>query len=120
MKSFLEFIDEDKINYNHTNQHWQVRDDKDQHFKYERPHVIIKQAQPHVDHDAHEAGKRVHVFMKGDKADHVPTGHHKREIKFNRGNLDHPFIHADDSSPVHHADYVEFHHNKVYAHYKKT
>jgi hypothetical protein len=119
MKSFLTYIEEDMVNYNHVNQHWQLRHDSEGHgFKSEHPHLILKDGRPHVDYDAHEAGKRVHAYIHGTPAKSIPAGHTKREIKFNPGNLDHPFIHKDDNSPVTHAHYVEFNGKTVHAHYK--
>jgi hypothetical protein len=119
MKTFRQ-IREDMVNYNHTNQHWQLRHDSEGHgLKAEHPHVILKDASPHVDYDAHEAGKRVYTYMHGTPTKAVPKGHIKREIKFVRGDIEHPFVHVDDNSPVKHAHYVEFHGNKVHAHYKK-
>ena len=119
-KTFL--IREEKINYNHTNQQWQVRGDDEHHtFKSEHPKVVIKHAEPHVDHDAHESGKKVYAYLKGKVVDKHPdlSKHHARTVKFNRGNIDHPFSHEDDNSPVNKADYVVFHKNKVTAYYKK-
>jgi hypothetical protein len=72
-----------------------------------------------VDHDAHEAGKRVYAYMHGTPARSVPAGHTKRPIKFQPGNTEHPFVHKDDNTPVKHADYVEFHGREVHAHYKQ-
>jgi len=119
MKTFRQFS-EDMVNYNHTNQHWQLRHDSEGHgLKGEHPHVILKGARPHVDHDAHEAGKRVYAYMHGTPAKSVPAGHNKRPIKFQPGNAEHPFVHKDDNTPVKHADYVEFHGREVHAHYKK-
>jgi hypothetical protein len=118
MKTFLK-LREEMVNYNHTNQHWQIRNDTVGHtFKNEQSHVILKDAKPHVDHEAHEAGKKVHTFMHGTPVTLVPKDHTKREIKFNAGNTDQPFIHKDDSSPVIRANYVEFKGRQVYAHYK--
>jgi len=119
MKSFAK-LREDMVNYNHTNQHWQQRHDTEGHaFKGEHPHLIIKGARPHVDYDALEAGKRLHVYMHGTPTKAIPRGHVRREIKFNPGNTDHPFVHKDDNTPVKHADYVEFKGREVHAHYKK-
>lgn len=119
MKTFLSFIEEDMVNYNHVNQHWQLRHDAEGHgFKSEHPHLILKDAKPHVDYDALEAGKRVHAYIHGTPTKSIPAGHSKREIKFNPGNTDHPFIHKDDGSPVTHAHYVEFNGKTVHAHYK--
>ena len=119
MKSFAK-LREDMVNYNHTNQHWQRRHDSEGHaFKDEHPHLIIKDAKPYVDHDAHEAGKRVQVYMHGTPTKSVPAGHVKRAIKFNPGNTEHPFVHRDDNSPVTKAHYVEFKGREVHAHYKK-
>ncbi len=119
MKSFSAFVQEDMVNYNHTNQQWQLRhDDKGHGFKSEHSRVILKDAVPHVDHDAHEAGKRVYAYMHGTPVKSIPEKHKKREIKFNPNNIDHPFIHKDDHSPVTHANYVEFDGRNVYAHYK--
>lgn len=119
MKTFRQ-MREDMVNYNHTNQHWQLRHDSEGHgLKGEHPHVILKDARPHVDHDAHEAGKRVYAYMHGTPAKSVPAGHVKREIKFVRGDAEHPFVHKDDGTPVKNAHYVEFHGSQVHAHYKK-
>jgi hypothetical protein len=117
MMSFLEFAEE-MVNYNHTNQHWQVRSNA-HIFKGEHPHVILKDAKPYVDHDAHEEGKRVYAYMHGTPTKESPKNTIKRAIKFNPGNTEHPFVHKDDGTPVKHAHYVEFHGREVHAHYKK-
>jgi hypothetical protein len=119
MMTFRQML-EDMVNYNHTNQHWQVRHDSPGHvFKGEHPHVILKNAKPHVDHDAHEEGKRVYAYMHGTPTKETPQNTIKRAIKFNPGNTEHPFVHKDDGTPVKHAHYVEFHGREVHAHYKK-
>ena len=118
MKTFKQ-IREDMVNYNHTTQSWQIRHDTAGHaFRVEKSHVIIKDAKPHVNHDAHEAGKKIYAYMHGTPVTSVPKGHKKREIKFNAGNTEHPFSHKDDNSPVTHADYVEFKGRQAHAHYK--
>lgn len=110
---------EDMVNYNFVNQAWQVRNDN-QAFKYEDKKVVLRNAKPHVDHEAHHQGKKVYAYIKGD-IERKPdlSKHEKREVRFNKGSLDKPFIHTDDSSKMHHADYVEFHGNKVHAYYKR-
>lgn len=123
MLSFANFckLNEEKINYNHTNQHWQVRGDDDKHtFKHEQEKVIIKNAAPYVDHDAHEAGKRVYAYMQGSVQRNEPdlSNHTAHPIHFQRDNVEHPFVHTHDGSPVRHADYVVFHKNKATAYYK--
>jgi hypothetical protein len=118
MKTFLK-LREEMVNYNHTNQHWQIRHNAVGHtFKKEQSHVILKDAKPHVDHEARDEGKKVHTYMNGTPVASIPKGHTKREIKFNAGNTEHPFIHKDDNSPVTRANYVEFKGRQVYAHYK--
>ena len=115
MYTFKQFA-EDVINYNHHSTSWQVRDNDTKRMKYDNPHVIIKSAKPHIDYDAHEEGKRVYAYMKGDVVKSADLSNHtKREIKFNKGSLDKPFVHADDNSKVEKADYVEFKSNKVHA-----
>jgi hypothetical protein len=109
MKTFKQ-IREDMVNYNHTTQSWQIRHDTTGHaFKVEKSHVILKDAKPHVNHDAHEAGKKIYAYMHGTPVPSVPKGHKKREIKFS---------HKDDNSPVTHANYVEFKGREAHAHYK--
>lgn len=118
MKTLKEFIIEDKVNYNHFKQNWQVRDDEDLHFKYDTKHIILKKAEPYIDDEAHYGGSKLYVYMKGDKVSSIPNSYTKREIKFNRGNIDHPFLHSDDNTAFKKSDYVEFNSNKVYAYYK--
>ena len=122
MKTFKQFINEDKVNYNHHNQAWQIRGDEEHHpFKDERKHVILKDVKPHVDHDAHESGKRVYAYLKGNHTKDAPTHktHTQRTVKFQKDNTHAPYVHSDDNSPVHKADYVEFNGSSVTAHYKK-
>lgn len=120
MKTFKQFINEELVNYNHTTSSWQVRHDKTKIMKYEHPSVFMKHVSPHVDYDAHEDGKRVYAYLQGTESKKPNlTNHTKREVKFNRGSLDKPFVHADDNSKVEKADYVEFKGNKVHAYYKK-
>lgn len=123
MLTFTQFIcfSEEKINYNHTNQHWQVRGDDTHHsFKHELSKVILKDAKPYVDHDAHESGKRVYAYLQGNVVKKTPdlSAHRELSVKFNRGDLESPFIHAHDNSPVRKADYVVFDKNKIRAYYK--
>jgi hypothetical protein len=118
MIPFKEFSEE-MVNYNHTNQHWQIRHDAPGHiFKGEHPHVILKDAKPHVDYDAHDEGKRVYAYMHGTPTKETPKNTVRRAIKFT-GNTEHPFVHKDDGTPVKHAHYVEFKGREVHAHYKK-
>jgi hypothetical protein len=122
MKTFKQFFIEDVVNYNHHNQAWQVRGDSEHYpFKGEHKHVIMKDVEPHVDYDAHESGKRLYAYLKGNHTKDVPTSatHKQRPIKFQKDNIDHPFVHTDDNSPVKKAHYVEFKGNSVIAHYKK-
>lgn len=122
MLSFFEFLNEDKVNYNHHNQSWQVRSDDAHHsFKHETKNIILKNAKPHIDHEAQESGKKLHAFIQGNHTKDQPTSktHNQRHIKFKKSELHSGFVHADDNSPVHHADYVEFNNNHAIAHYKK-
>jgi len=122
MLTFKEFFNEDKVNYNHHNQSWQVRGDEDHHpFKHEQKHVILKNVEHHVDHDAHADGKKLYAYLKGHHTKDVPTHktHTQRPVKFQKDNIHTPFVHSDDNSPMHKADYVEFKGSSVTAHYKK-
>ena len=120
MKRFKSFLDEAKVNYNHHTKEWQVRGDDPKHsFKYQQNKVVLKDVKHHVDTEAKESGKKIHTFLQGTPVKEVPKGHTERKIHFNRGSSDHPFVHSDDNSPVHHANYVSFHGNSITAHYKK-
>lgn len=117
MKTFKHFISEDLVNYNYFKKNWQVRDDNSHHFKYESKHIILKNVKPYVDDEAHYAGNKIYVYMRGDKVNAIPKTSHKREIKFNRGDIDNPFIHSDDNTIFKNSEYVEFIDNKIYAYY---
>lgn len=121
MLKFNEFINEEKVNYNHHTQSWQLRGDEDHHpFKGEHKHIILKDVEHHVDHDAHDAGKKLYAYLKGNRTKDVPTSktHKQRPIKFQKDNVHTPFAHSDDNSPMHKADYVEFNGTSATAHYK--
>lgn len=112
-------MQEEKINYNHFTKEWQVRGDEDHHpFKYQQSRVVLQGAKPYVDQGAHEGGKKLYAYLQGKVAKDIPKGHIRRGLTFQPGNLDHPFVHSDDGSPVTHADYVEFTGKNVVAHYK--
>lgn len=121
-KQFNSLLDEEKLNYNHTNQHWQVRSDDESHtFRHERERVILKNPKPHIDHDAHEAGKRVYAYMQGDIMRDEPdlSKHKSHPVKFVPGDTDHPFVHAHTGKPFKAPDYMVFHKNAVTAFHKK-
>lgn len=119
MRSF-EFV-EDKINYNFLNQHWQIRSDDPTHrFKTEQPRVVVKDAVPYVDYDAHDAGKKIYAYIQGDVVRGTPNtrGYQARPIKFVRDNTHTPFVHTDDGSRFERADYVVFDGRQIMAYYK--
>ena len=66
MLSFNEYLTdltEEKVNYNHHNQSWQVRGDESHHpLKDHKKHLILKDVKPHIDHEAHDSGKKVYAF----------------------------------------------------------
>lgn len=120
MRSF-EFV-EDKINYNFTNQHWQIRSDDPGHrFKTEQPQVVVKNAVPYVDHDDYDAGKKIYAYIQGDVVrGPLDTDQYLvRPIKFVWGNTRTPFVHTDDDTAFERADYVVFDGRQVVAYYKK-
>ena len=122
MLTFAEFLNEDKVNYNPHTQAWQVRGDSDNHpFKHEQKQVMLKNAAPYIDHDAHESGKMLHAFIKGYHTKDRPTSstHTQRHIKFEKSDVHPGFVHVDDNSPVRKADYIEFNNKHAIAHYKK-
>ena len=123
-KRFIEQIDEEKLNYNHNNQHWQVRGDDEKHsFRGEKERVVLKNPSPYVDHEAHADGKRVYAYMQGEVVhkEHEPdlSNHHSHPVKFVRGDTEHPFVHAETGKPFKQADYMVFHKNQVTAYHKK-
>lgn len=122
MLSFKQYLNEEKINYNHHTQHWQVRGDDSNHtFKDEREKVILKNPRSYVDHDAHEQGKKVYAYMHGEVVKHEPdlSRHRPHPVKFVRGDTQHPFVHAKTNKPLKSPEYVVFHKNTVTAYHKK-
>lgn len=112
---------EAKTNYNNHTKHWQVRGDDDKHtFKHEKPKVILKDAKPHVDHDAHDEGKKVFAYMKGHEVHHEPdlSKHTSHPVKFQRNSV-HPFVHGHTGAPFHGADYVVHDEHGTTAYHKK-
>lgn len=121
-RQILKQIREEKVNYNNHTVAWQVRGDDDKHtFKDERERVVLHNVKPHVDHDAHAAGKKVYAYLKGKISHDEPDEkeHTSHPVKFNPGNTQHPFVHATTGEPLHHADYVVFHKKQVTAFHKK-
>ena len=120
MKSFKGYVKEEKVNYNHFTKEWQVRGDEPHHpFKYQQGRIILKGVKPNVDADAYEGKKSLYAYLQGTPTKDLPANHRQRLVKFQKDNPEVPFVHADDNTPVTHADYVEFHGNRVIAHYKK-
>ena len=112
---------EDNINYNFTNQHWQIRSDEAPYaFKSEKERVVLKNVVPYVDHNAYENGKKIYAYLQGTVVDNnVDFSNYKpMPVKFVKGDLNNPFVHIPNSSPVKHADYMLFYKNTVTAYYK--
>ena len=122
MKTFKSF-NEEKINYNHMKQHWQIRGDESGHpLKSERERVVLQGAKPHVDHDAHLEGKKLYAYMHGSVVrgqEPNLTHHTSHPVKFIRGDTHTPFVHAHTGEPFHGSDYMVFHKNQITAYHKK-
>ncbi len=116
-----DIISEEKVNYNFRNQHWQIRsDDSDNAFLSEVPKIILQDARPYVDYDAHEEGKKVYAYLQGTVVTDPPdfSEYTAYPIKFVKDELSHPFVYIHNNRPVKRADYIVFDKNTVTAYLK--